>query len=84
MRSVPDAWTTRSAATALIMAACLLAQAGCRSGGPAEESPGHDDNHAGHVIPAHKPRDFPTAVRRLQELNQEIHARIVAGQVTVS
>ena len=32
---------------------------------------GHDEEHAGHVIPAHKPRTFPDAVRRLRELNDQ-------------
>jgi hypothetical protein len=48
-----------------IGAACWLVVAGC--GG--EHSPGEDHEHVGHVIPAHKPRTFPDAVRRLRELN---------------
>ncbi len=53
------------------LAACLLAPAGCREQGSAGAA-GHDDEHAGHVIPAHKPRTFPDAVRRLRELNDQI------------
>ena len=49
--------------------------AGCRG----EHSPGesgHDDeDHAGHVIPAHKPKTFPDAVRRLRELNDRDRPR---------
>jgi hypothetical protein len=46
----------------------LLPVAGCRG----EQSPGKDEDHIGHVIPAHKPRTFPEAVRRLRELNDQI------------
>jgi hypothetical protein len=52
------------------LAACLLALAGC--GGDESRGPGPGgDDHAGHVIPAHKPKTFPDAVRRLRELNDE-------------
>ncbi len=51
-----------------IGAACWLAVAGCRG----EPSPGEDHEHAGHVIPAHKPRTFPDAVRHLRELNDRL------------
>jgi hypothetical protein len=58
----------------------LLAVAGCRG----EHSPGengdHDEDHAGHVIPAHKPRTFPNAVRRLRELNDRIASGAAQGQ----
>jgi hypothetical protein len=47
---------------------CVLAIAGC--GG--DQSPGEDHEHAAHVIPAHKPRTFPDAVRRLRELNDRL------------
>jgi hypothetical protein len=55
------------------VAVCLIALAGCHR----EPSPGHDEGHVGHVIPAHKPKTFPDAVRRLRDLNPEI-GRIVA------
>jgi hypothetical protein len=47
---------------------CWLAVAGCRG----EPSPGEDHEHAAHIIPAHKPRTFPDAVRRLRELNDRL------------
>ena len=57
---------TRRAAVATT---CLIILAGCHarnSPGDAEE---HEEEHIGHVIPAHKPKTFPDAVRRLRELN---------------
>ena len=55
-------------ATALL----ALAAGGCGGG----DSPGaggdHDEDHAGHVIPAHRPKTFPEAVRHLRELNDQI------------
>jgi hypothetical protein len=54
--------------TYIALATCLLPLiAGCGSGGAHPESE--------HHVPAHKPADFPAAVRRLQEL----HAEILAG-----
>ena len=45
----------------------------CSAGCGGENSPGEpgpdNEDHAGHVIPAHKPKTFPDAVRRLRELN---------------
>jgi hypothetical protein len=56
-------------------AALLLMFVGCRG----EHSPGEDhQDHAGHVIPAHKPKSFPEAVLRLRELNDRL-ARVVVG-----
>ena len=55
---------------------CLrrLARRGLRR----DRSPGgtrsHEDEHAGHVIPAHKPKTFPAAVHRLRELNDQFCA----------
>jgi hypothetical protein len=60
-------FSTRAGALA-IGAACCLALAGCRG----ETSSGEDHEHIGHVIPAHKPRTFPDAVRRLRELNDRL------------
>jgi hypothetical protein len=53
--------------------ALALAIGGCGRRSPGE-SPGHDgeDDHAGHAIPAHKPRDFPAAVRSLRELERRL------------
>jgi hypothetical protein len=60
----------------LLVASLLFACAGCRG----DQSPGESEEHAGHVIPAHKPKDFPTAVRRLRELNEQIASRIAEGK----
>jgi hypothetical protein len=62
----------------LAVATILLGLAGCRG----EHSPGedHDHDHIGHVIPAHKPRAFPEAVRRLRELNDRLARGTVDGQ----
>ncbi len=54
----------------------LLILAGCRG----EHSPGEDHDHIGHVIPAHKPKAFPEAVRRLRELNDRIARGEAEGQ----
>jgi hypothetical protein len=53
---------------AFLFAAALLclAPGGCQGDRPAGDD--HDGEHAGHVVPAHKPKDFPAAVRRLREL----------------
>jgi hypothetical protein len=63
----------------LLVAACLIASAGCLGGrSPGEaEAPG---GHAGHVIPAHKPKDFPSAVRRLRELNGQVTSKLTEGK----
>jgi hypothetical protein len=64
---------------AVLVAAFLLAPAGCQG----EHSPGEaheDDDHVGHVIPAHKPKVFPQAVRRLRELNDQFVRDGVSGQ----
>jgi hypothetical protein len=51
-------------------AACLIAVAGCQ--GKDSASAEDEDEHVGHVIPAHKPKTFPDAVRRLRELHPQI------------
>ena len=62
-------WLFASARRAAVATACLIMLAGCHG----ENSPGdtkdNEEEHAGHVIPAHKPKTFPDAVRRLRELN---------------
>jgi hypothetical protein len=65
---------------AILVSMCLLAlmSAGCRGDHPAEGD--HDEDHIGHVIPAHKPKDFPAAVHKLRELNRAIDAGITGGQ----
>jgi hypothetical protein len=58
-------------------AVCLCVFAvGCQSKNSARDAKADDDDHTAHVIPAHKPKDFPTAVRRLRELNSEISGKI--------
>jgi hypothetical protein len=54
---------------AALAAACLIVLAGCRAENSPGDANGHEEEHAGHVIPAHKPKTFPDAVRRLRELN---------------
>jgi hypothetical protein len=61
---------------AVLAAACLLAFAGCRAGQSPGDEHGHDD-HAGHVVPTHKPKTFPVAVRRLRELTEQIGGNLV-------
>ena len=50
---------------------CLIVLVGCHAENSPGNANGHEDDHAGHVIPAHKPRTFPDAVRRLRELNDQ-------------
>lgn len=47
----------------LLLLALLLATVGCRQGQHHDHD--HDHEHAEHVDPAHRPRDFPTAVSHL-------------------
>jgi hypothetical protein len=61
-----------------LAAALLLMIAGCVE----ESSPG--DEHAGHVIPAHKPKTFPDAVHRLRELNDHLARAGAPGDSTLS
>ena len=57
----------------------LLAVAGCRGEHSPGQDGGHDQDHVGHVIPAHKPKSFPEAVRRLRELNDQIASVAARG-----
>jgi hypothetical protein len=50
---------------------CLIALAGCQAENSPGDANGHDEDHAGHIIPAHKPKNFPDAVRRLRDLNDQ-------------
>ena len=43
-----------------------------------------DEDHAGHVIPAHKPKSFPDAVRRLRELNDGLVRDLTGPQAPPS
>jgi hypothetical protein len=62
---------------------CLIVLAGCQR--DPHSTGEHEDRkeHAGHVIPAHKPKDFPAAVRRLRELNGRIISKLADGQARV-
>jgi hypothetical protein len=59
-------------------AVLLLMIPGCGE----EHSPG--DEHTGHVIPAHKPRTFPDAVRRLRELNDQLARAAAPGDAPLN
>ncbi len=59
---------------------CLIALVGCHAENSPGNANGHEDDHAGHVIPAHKPRTFPDAVRRLRELNDQFLQHAVGGE----
>ncbi len=53
--------------------ALLLAPAGCGGSRAWDEvDVDQPQAHSGHVIPAHKPKNFPDAVRRLKALDEEI------------
>jgi hypothetical protein len=67
--------TLRAAALA-IATACLLAQLGCESESDHED----DHDHVGHVIPAHKPKDFPEAVHALRALSEQIRGKVAEGK----
>ena len=59
--------------TFVAILASLLAQAGCGGSRAWDEfDVDRPQAQAGHVIPAHKPKDFPDAVRRLMALDEEI------------
>ncbi len=63
----------------LAILAILLIVAGCdRDRRSRVVSNGHGE-HAGHVIPAHKPRTFPDAVRRLKTLDETIGRGVAEG-----
>ncbi len=65
----------------LIAIGILATVSGCRNGqSPGEAASHHDDEPAGHVIPAHKPKDFPSAVRRLREWNGQIASNLLEGK----
>ena len=61
-----------------LIAVGILGLTGCMASDSDEAN--HHDDHIGHVIPAHKPKDFPAAVRRLREWNDQITARLRAGK----
>jgi hypothetical protein len=65
---------------ALAAIACLLTLSGCRG----DHSSGVDGDqhaeHAGHIVPAHKPKTFGDAVRRLRALNETISLGVGRGE----
>lgn len=63
-------WLSHSMSACL----CMISLAACR--GEHDPEHDHDHDHAEHVVPAHKPRSFPEAVRRLREL----HEQVASGQ----
>jgi hypothetical protein len=68
------------ASRAAITTACLIVIAGCHGAKSPGDAHEHEEEHAGHVIPAHKPRTFPDAVRRLRELNNQFLRDGVGGK----
>jgi hypothetical protein len=72
----------RTHLVALAAATCLLATGGCQDDhvASAEHEPEHEHEKAGHVIPAHKPKTFPEAVRRLRELHHQIALAVSQGK----
>jgi hypothetical protein len=70
----------RSGGRTALLAACLLALSGCGEGDSPGDTHGQGEEHAGHVIPAHKPKSYPNAVRGLRDLNDKISRSVVKGQ----
>ncbi|MDX2037638.1 MAG: hypothetical protein SFX72_13380 [Isosphaeraceae bacterium] len=50
-----------------LLVACAAILAGCS----ADDHDDHDEDHIGHEIPAHKPRDLPQAVSSIRALARE-------------
>jgi hypothetical protein len=69
---------SRQSALAVIVS--LLALGGCVNDHSSPEESDHHEEHAGHVIPAHKPKTFPDAVRRLRVLNDSIGVMVAEGR----
>lgn len=65
---------------AAFVAGCLLMLAGCGDHSPGDSQ----EDHVGHVIPAHKPKAFPQAVGRLRELNDQFVRDLGAGKAGAS
>jgi hypothetical protein len=65
---------------AALVAACLFVLAGCHRENSPGDANGQGEDHAGHIIPAHKPKTFPDAVRRLRELNDQFLQRGIGGE----
>jgi hypothetical protein len=63
----------------VVSAFSLFVILGCRGNHDASKGRDHETEHAGHVIPAHKPKAFPGAIRRLRELDERIGRKIAEG-----
>ncbi len=66
----------RRAAVATLVALSVIATSGCRPDRGSGQEHDQKEEHAGHVIPAHKPRSFPEAVRRMRSLNEQIGRKV--------
>jgi hypothetical protein len=66
---------------AFLFAAALIcvAPVGCQGDRSAGDA--HEGEPVGHVAPAHKPKDFPGAVRRLRELGRAIDEATTRGRL---
>jgi hypothetical protein len=77
--SLRSAWPTKWQA-AFATAVCLVTLAGCHKDPSASAEHDQEHEHAGHFIPAHKPKSFPQAIRRLRELNQLLSRKLTEGK----
>lgn len=66
--------------SSLMTIVCFLGLSGCRRDPHSAKEREAPEEHAGHVIPVHKPKDFPSAVRRLRELNDQIVSKLADGK----
>jgi hypothetical protein len=62
-----------------LLASALFGLAGC---GSADRHGEADHDHVGHVVPEHKPKSFPEAVRRLREYSERCTGGIRDPQAT--
>lgn len=69
----------RVAYRSAVLAIGLVTVAGCHGENSPGAADGHEEGHAHHEIPAHKPKTFPDAVRRLRELNGQILSNLAGG-----
>ena len=78
------AFRSSTLACRVAVATASWSLAGCRAEHSPGEHAGHDEDHIGHVIPAHKPKTFPDAVHRLRELNDALARDAAQGQPAAS
>jgi hypothetical protein len=62
-----------------LVAICLIITVGCHRDRSEENAQDHHE-HVGHIIPAHKPKNFPEAIVRLRELSREIQTKVSEGK----